>query len=49
MIWTIIVVLLALWLLGAIIDIAGGMIHLLLIAALVVLAINFISGRSASK
>lgn len=35
MIWTIVIVLLILWLLGFVIDVAGGFIHLLLIAALV--------------
>ncbi|MGH9942846.1 MAG: lmo0937 family membrane protein [Pyrinomonadaceae bacterium] len=40
MIWTIVIVLLVLWLLGFIIDVAGGFIHLLLIGALVVLAYN---------
>lgn len=48
MIWTIIVVLLVLWLLGFVIDIAGGFIHLLLVVALVVLAINFFRSRSAT-
>ncbi len=35
MLWTIVIVLLVLWLLGFVIDVAGGFIHLLLIAALV--------------
>jgi len=43
--WTILVVLLILWLLGFSLHVAGGMIHLLLVVALVVLVINLVSGR----
>ena len=45
MLWTIFVVLLLLWLLGFSFHIAGGLIHLLLVVAVVVLVINLISGR----
>jgi len=45
MLWTIVVVLLILWLLGFSFHIAGGLIHLLLVVALVVVVINLISGR----
>ena len=45
MLWTILVVLLILWLLGFSHHIAGGLIHLLLVVALVVLVINLVSGR----
>jgi hypothetical protein len=45
MLWTIFVVLLILWLLGFSFHIAGGLIHLLLVVALVVLVINLLSGR----
>jgi hypothetical protein len=47
MLWTIFVVLLVLWLLGFTLHIAGGLIHLLLVVALVVLVINLVSGRRA--
>jgi hypothetical protein len=47
MLWTIFVVLLILWLLGFSLHIAGGLIHLLLVVALVVLVINLVSGRSS--
>ena len=40
MLWTIFVVLLILWLLGFSLHVAGGLIHLLLVVALVVLIIN---------
>ncbi len=45
MLWTIIVVLGMLWLLGFSFHVGGGLIHLLLVVALVVLAFNFLSGR----
>jgi hypothetical protein len=45
MLWTIFVILLVLWLLGFSFHIAGGLIHLLLVIAVVVLAYNLITGR----
>jgi hypothetical protein len=48
MLWTVFVVLLILWLLGFSFHIAGGLIHLLLVVALVVLVINLLSGRGAT-
>ena len=45
MLWTILVVLLILWLLGFSLHIGGGLIHLLLVVGLVVLIINLVSGR----
>jgi hypothetical protein len=45
MLWTIFVILLILWLLGFSFHIAGGLIHVLLVIAVVVLIINLISGR----
>jgi hypothetical protein len=45
MLWTIFVVLVILWLLGFTLHIAGGLIHILLVIALVVLVINLITGR----
>lgn len=45
MLWTIVVVLLILWLLGFGLHVGGGLIHLLLVVALVVVVINLISGR----
>ena len=45
MLWTIVVLLLILWLLGFALDVAGGIIHLLLVVALVVIAFRFLSGR----
>jgi len=45
MLWTILVVLMILWLLGFSLHVGGGLIHLLLVVALVVLVINFMIGR----
>lgn len=45
MLWTILVVLLLLWLLGFSFHIAGSLIHILLVVAVVVLIINLVSGR----
>lgn len=45
MLWALFVILLILWLLGFSFHVAGGMIHLLLVVALVVLIINLVSGR----
>jgi hypothetical protein len=47
MLWTIFVILLILWLLGFSFHIAGGLIHLLLVIAVIVLIFNLISGRRA--
>ena len=45
MLWTILVIILVLWLLGFIANIGGGLIHLLLIVAAIVLLYNLFVGR----
>ncbi len=45
MLWTLFVVLLVMWMLGFGFHVAGGLIHLLLVVALVVLVYNLITGR----
>lgn len=45
MLWTIFVVLVALWLLGFVLSIGGALVHLLLVVALIVLVAGLISGR----
>jgi hypothetical protein len=47
LVWGIIVVLVVLWLLGFAIHIGGGLIHLLLVIALVLLVFNIVTGRGA--
>jgi hypothetical protein len=46
MLWTIFVVLLILWLLGFTLHIGGGLIHILIVIAVIVLIINLIGGRN---
>jgi hypothetical protein len=43
--WTILVILLVLWALGLVADVGGGLIHLLLVIAAVVLVVNLLTGR----
>ena len=45
MVWTIFVILMILWLLGFSFHVAGGLVHILLVVALVVLIFNLLSGR----
>jgi hypothetical protein len=45
MLWTIVAILIVLWLLGWGFHVAGGLIHLLLVAALIVAAFNLLGGR----
>jgi hypothetical protein len=45
MLWTIFVILLVLWLLGFSLHIGGGLIHILIVIAVIVLIINLITGR----
>jgi phosphatidylglycerophosphate synthase len=47
MLWTVFAILLLLWLLGWGFHIAGSLIHLILVIALVVLLIEVITGRRA--
>ena len=45
MLWTIFAILLILWLLGWGFHVAGNLIHLLLVIALIVAVINLVTGR----
>ncbi len=45
MLWTLLIVLLVLWLLGFTLHVGGGLIHLLLVVAVVVLVYNLITSR----
>ncbi len=47
MLWTIFAILLILWLLGWGFHVAGSLIHLLLVLAVIVLVINLVTGRRA--
>lgn len=48
MLWTLIGILIILWILGFSFDIAGGLVHLLLVIALIVLIFQMITGRKRS-
>jgi hypothetical protein len=47
MLWTILVILMIMWLLGFSLNVGGGLIHLLLVVALIVLIFNLATGRRA--
>ena len=46
MLWTLIVLLLVLWALGLAFKVAAGLIHILLVIALVLIILNLVSGRT---
>ena len=45
MLWTLLVLVLLLWVIGFLFDVAGGLIHLLLLVALVLFLVNIFSPR----
>lgn len=45
MLWTILAVVLILWLLGFLGSVGGGLIHILLVCAVVILCINLVTSR----
>ncbi len=45
MLWTLFVILLVLWALGLISGVGGGLIHILLVIAVIVLIIRLVTGR----
>jgi hypothetical protein len=47
MLWAVLAILLILWLLGFGFHVAGSLIHLLLVIALIVLIVQLVSGRRA--
>jgi hypothetical protein len=47
MLWTVVVILLILWALGFAVHIGGGLIHLLLVIALIVVVVRLLQGRRA--
>jgi len=49
MLWTIAVVLIVLWALGLFTHVAGGLIHLLLVVAVIVIVLNLVRGRRAGR
>jgi hypothetical protein len=45
MLWTLLTILLLLWIVGLAMDVAGGFIHVLLVVAAIILLFNLLSGR----
>ncbi len=45
MLWTLIVLLLLFWVLGFMFDVAGGLIHLVLVIAAVMFIVSLVRGR----
>jgi hypothetical protein len=45
MLWTIIGILIVLWILGLVFKLAAGFIHILLIIAVILIVINVVKGR----
>ena len=45
MLWTVLLFLFVLWLLGVMTSVGGGLVHLLLVAALVVIVVGLLNGR----
>jgi hypothetical protein len=45
MLWTIVVILVILWLLGFSLHIGGGLIHILIVLAVIIVLFNLLSGR----
>ena len=47
MLWAILMILVVLWLIGFAVDVAGGLIHILLVVAAIVLVVKLVGGRRA--
>lgn len=45
--WTVAVILIVLWVLGLVFNIAGGLIHILLVIAAIVIIYNLVTSRRA--
>ena len=48
MLWTLLLVLLIMWALGLGFGVAGNLIHVLLVVAVIVLIVNLLQGRTAA-
>lgn len=45
LLWTIIVILFVLWLLGFLLHFGGGLIHLILLVVVILIIVNLLTGR----
>ncbi len=48
MLWAVVAILVVLWLLGFITQVGGGLIHILLVIALIVFIVNMLTSRRSS-
>ena len=49
LLWLVLLAVMAVWLVGLLLNIAGGLIHILLIVALVILVWNLLSSRRGAR
>jgi Family of unknown function (DUF5670) len=47
LLWTIIVILFVLWLIGFLVHVGGGLIHLILLIVVILIIVNLLTGRGA--
>jgi Family of unknown function (DUF5670) len=47
LLWTIIVILFVLWLIGFLVHVGGGLIHIILVIVIILIIINLLTGRGA--
>jgi Family of unknown function (DUF5670) len=47
LLWTIIVILFAIWLIGFLLHFGGGLIHLILLIVVILVIVNLLTGRGA--
>jgi len=47
LLWGIISILFILWLLGFLLHVGGGLIHIVLVVAVILIVVNFLTGRTA--
>jgi len=45
--WTIIVILVVFWLIGFFLHLGGGLIHIILVIAIILIVVNLLTGRKA--
>jgi len=45
--WTIIVILFVFWLIGFFLHLGGGLIHIILVIAIILIVVNLLTGRKA--
>jgi hypothetical protein len=48
-IWTLVVLLVLFWVVGLVAHVGGGLIHALLVLALIVALVNYLTGRTATR